>query len=101
MTTLLLNCLSLVNILLDIIALRYHKKGYMIIALVYHTEHFLTGFMVDPRGHCQSRANSGMLDNVPLTLIMSGLWTPDMSLTRSAASRYLAHQTLAPLNQNS
>ena len=72
----------------------------MEIFCIHHTEHFLTGFMFEPAGHCQSLANSGMFANVALTLTMSGLCTPDINLKRSACSRYLAHHTLAPLSQN-
>ena len=85
----------------------------------HHTSHFFTGFILEPRAHWKSLANScispgeaqdrgqrsvvrvtWLFEKGPWTLNIPGEWTPVLILFSRALSRYLEHQVLAALIQN-
>ena len=67
---------------------------------IYHTLHFLIGFIGLPTGQPKSVENSCMLEKGPRTRNISGAWTPVSTRSFKAFGRYFAHQTFAALTQN-
>lgn len=57
------------RLLIESVILRRDAKRalFMIRLIIYHTLHFLTGFIGEPTGHLKSAANSSILDMGPMT----------------------------------
>ena len=58
----------------------------------YHTLHFFSGFMPDPKGQLKSLAKCSMLERGPRILYFPGEWGAVSIALLSEVSRYLMHQ---------
>ena len=59
----------------------------------YQTEHFFSGFILDPRGQLKLSENSLILLMGPITLNLGGEWDPTSTRSFNTSDRYLPHQT--------
>lgn len=60
---------------------------------VYHTSHFLTGFILDPRGQLKTWENSARLVRGPTTRKLAGEWASFSRRSLVASSVLVEHQT--------